>query len=72
MQVAVGEVYFGVFSTSDSLWDELYVAGEHEFDRFWPMPLDEESSPLIYKSNADLQNVRKLRQAIPWPPNDCS
>lgn len=46
--------------TSDSLWDELCVAGEHEHDRFWRMPLDDEFGPQIWSSNADLCNVRSF------------
>jgi len=57
MDVALGEVYSGVFSTSDSLWSELHEAGEAEYDRFWRMPLDEEYGPQIYSSNADLCNT---------------
>ncbi|PVG04621.1 putative cytosol aminopeptidase [Serendipita vermifera] len=57
MDVALGQVFSGVFSTSDNLWSELYAAGEAEYDRFWRMPLDEEFGPQIYKSNADLCNT---------------
>jgi aminopeptidase len=57
MDVALGEIYSGVFSTSDSLWNELRVAGEAEHDRFWRMPLDDEYGPQIHSSNADLQNT---------------
>jgi aminopeptidase len=76
MDVALGEIYSGVFSvsrapsvfnlvkradrpvqTSDSLWEELQVAGEAEYDRFWRMPLDDDFGPQIYSSNADLCNV---------------
>ncbi|KAF5386466.1 hypothetical protein D9757_005903 [Collybiopsis confluens] len=42
MVIALGELYTGVFSTSDELWQRLNVAGEHEFDRFWRMPLNED------------------------------
>jgi aminopeptidase len=55
--VALGENFSGVFSTSDSLWEELHVAGEVEYDRFWRMPLDEDFGPHIYSSNADLCNT---------------
>ncbi|KAH7911619.1 cytosol aminopeptidase family, catalytic domain-containing protein [Hygrophoropsis aurantiaca] len=57
MEVALGEIYTGVFSTSDSLWEQLHVAGEYEYDRFWRMPLDEDYGPQIYSSNADLCNT---------------
>jgi len=57
MVIALGEVYSGVFSTSDELWEQLHTAGEVEHDRFWRMPLDEEFGPQIHSSNADLQNT---------------
>ncbi|KIK68763.1 hypothetical protein GYMLUDRAFT_215607 [Collybiopsis luxurians FD-317 M1] len=56
MVTALGEVYTGVFSSSDTLWQRLHAAGEHEFDRFWRMPLSEDYGPQIYSSNADLCN----------------
>ncbi|KAI0001370.1 leucine aminopeptidase [Russula compacta] len=57
VMVALGDVYSGVFSTSDSLWEELREAGETEYDRFWRLPLDEDYGPQIYSSNADLCNT---------------
>ncbi|KAF8548068.1 hypothetical protein OG21DRAFT_1449621 [Imleria badia] len=57
MGIAVGELYTGVFSTSDELWQKLHVAGESEYDRFWRMPLDEDYGPQIHSSNADLCNT---------------
>ncbi|EJF56123.1 leucine aminopeptidase [Dichomitus squalens LYAD-421 SS1] len=57
MDYALGEVYSGVFTNSDSLWNELHTAGLREHDRFWRMPLDEEYGPQIYSSNADLCNT---------------
>lgn len=57
MDYALGEIYTGVFSTSDSLWSELEAAGQAEHDRLWRMPLDEEYGPQIQESNADLCNT---------------
>ncbi|KAF8882580.1 cytosol aminopeptidase family, catalytic domain-containing protein [Infundibulicybe gibba] len=57
MRIALGEIFSGVFSTSDSLWEQLRAAGETEYDRFWRMPLDEDFGPQIHSSNADLQNA---------------
>ncbi|KAG6855847.1 hypothetical protein H0H87_010104 [Tephrocybe sp. NHM501043] len=57
MCVALGEVFSGVFSSSDTLWEQLRVAGETEYDRFWRMPLEEDFGPQIHSSNADLQNT---------------
>ncbi|PPR06255.1 hypothetical protein CVT24_000927 [Panaeolus cyanescens] len=57
MVIALGEVYSGVFATSDELWNQLHAAGETEYDRFWRMPLDDDFGPQIHSSNADLQNT---------------
>jgi len=57
MVIAVGEVFSGVFSSSDALWEKLDLAGKHEHDRFWRMPMDDEYAPQIHSSNADLQNT---------------
>ena len=58
MDIALGEIYTGVFTNSDDLWATLDAAAQREHDRFWRMPLDEEYGPQIYSSNADLCNVR--------------
>lgn len=69
--VALGEVYTGVFTNSDELWNGLSQAGEKEYDRFWRMPLEEDYGPQIYSSNADLCNVRST--FLPRIPRDsCS
>jgi len=57
MVIALGDVFSGVFSTSDALWEQLHVAGEAEYDRFWRMPLDDDFGVQIHSSNADLQNT---------------
>ncbi|EJD02539.1 leucine aminopeptidase [Fomitiporia mediterranea MF3/22] len=57
MEVGLGNVYSGVFSTSESLWTELNTAGTHEHDLFWRMPLSSLYSPQITGSNADLCNT---------------
>nr|GAT52157.1 leucine aminopeptidase [Mycena chlorophos] len=63
MDIALGEVFTGVFTPSDTLWEQLYIAGEHEYDRFWRMPLDDDCAPQISGSNADLCNL--YRRSIP-------
>ncbi|KAI0782880.1 leucine aminopeptidase [Abortiporus biennis] len=57
MDIALGEIYSGVFTNSDDLWSELQQAGLEEHDRFWRMPLDEDYAPQISGSNADLCNT---------------
>ena len=53
-----------VMQTSDLLWEELRVAGEAEYDRFWRLPLDEDYGTQIYSSNADLCNVNFASLAV--------
>ncbi|KXN86166.1 Cytosol aminopeptidase [Leucoagaricus sp. SymC.cos] len=55
--IALGDVYSGLYSTSDELWEKLRTAGESEYDRFWRLPLDDDYLPQIHGSNADLQNT---------------
>jgi len=45
MEIALGEAFSGVFSTSDELWKGLDIAGAIQHDRFWRMPLDDEYGP---------------------------
>ena len=57
MDIALGEIFTGVFSSSDELWEQLHAAGEAEYDRFWRMPLSSDYAPQIHRSNADLCNT---------------
>lgn len=57
MVIALGNVYSGVFTNSDTLWTELQNAGLETHDRFWRMPLDDEYGHQIHGSNADLCNT---------------
>ncbi|KZT63339.1 hypothetical protein DAEQUDRAFT_680563 [Daedalea quercina L-15889] len=57
MMVALGEVYTGAFTNSDSLWRDLEKAGKTEHDLFWRMPLSDAYAPQITSSNADLCNI---------------
>jgi hypothetical protein len=41
MMIALGNQFTGVFTNSDSLYEELDAAGKSELDRVWRMPLDE-------------------------------
>jgi aminopeptidase len=55
--IAVGDVYSAAFTESDSLWNELRVAGEAENDLFWRLPLSDAYLKQISTSNADLCNT---------------
>lgn len=55
--MALGDVYSGVFTESDSLWHQLKTASEAEHDLCWRMPLTDMYLPQISKLNADLVNT---------------
>jgi len=57
MDVALGDKFAGVFSTSDTLYEQLELAGAKAGDPFWRMPLDDVFSEQIKSSVADLKNV---------------
>ncbi|MGE5430566.1 MAG: leucyl aminopeptidase [Syntrophomonadaceae bacterium] len=55
--VALGEYTAGLFTSNDSLADELYTAGINSFERIWRMPLWNEYNKLIKSDVADVKNV---------------
>ncbi|KAM0787749.1 hypothetical protein ACM66B_003806 [Microbotryomycetes sp. NB124-2] len=57
MMIALGNQFTGVFTNSDSLWQELDAAGVAERDRVWRMPLDEGYMSQIGYSGMDLVNT---------------
>ncbi|KNC95862.1 uncharacterized protein SPPG_09569 [Spizellomyces punctatus DAOM BR117] len=57
MDIALGEGYAGVFSTSDTLWEQLENAGKTTGDRFWKMPMDDVYKKQLKSNVADLKNV---------------
>ncbi|KAI9362354.1 cytosol aminopeptidase family, catalytic domain-containing protein [Pilaira anomala] len=62
MDVALGDVYAGVFTNSDKLWNQLDTAGKNTADRFWRMPLDDGYLKEMKESAvADLNNLGKGR-----------
>lgn len=62
MDVALGQVYAGVFTNSDELWQQLEKAGESVSDPFWRMPIHEDYVREMKQSLvADLSNVGSRR-----------
>jgi leucyl aminopeptidase len=55
--VALGNVYAGVFSNDDNLWEELLAAGKRSLDVGWPMPMDAEYGDSLSSNFADFANV---------------
>jgi len=63
IEVALGNIYSAVFSTSTPLFTALSEAGEFCEDEFWRMPLSKHYKTQIEKSNADLCNSGSKRGA---------
>ncbi|KAI8141786.1 cytosol aminopeptidase family, catalytic domain-containing protein [Fennellomyces sp. T-0311] len=62
MDVALGNVYAGVFTNSDTLWEQLDQAGKMTSDPFWRMPLHNDYLVEMKESAvADLNNLGKGR-----------
>lgn len=57
MMIALGNQFTGVFTNSDSLWNELNEASQSERERLWRMPLDEGYMGQINGTGADLCNT---------------
>ncbi|CEP07846.1 hypothetical protein [Parasitella parasitica] len=58
MDVALGQVFTGVFTNSGKLWHQLEKAGDSVSDPFWRMPLHESYiSEMKQSIVADLSNV---------------
>ncbi|KAI7885453.1 cytosol aminopeptidase family, catalytic domain-containing protein [Mucor mucedo] len=62
MDVALGDVFAGVFTNSDKLWNNLEKAGKTTSDPFWRMPLNDGYLKEMKESSvADLNNLGKGR-----------
>nr|AME15516.1 leucyl aminopeptidase [Actinomucor elegans] len=62
MDVALGDVFAGVFTNSDTLWHNLDKAGKKTTDPFWRMPLNDGYLKEMQESAvADLNNLGKGR-----------
>ncbi|KAI7902628.1 cytosol aminopeptidase family, catalytic domain-containing protein [Cokeromyces recurvatus] len=62
IDVALGDVYAGVFTNSDKLWHSLEKAGRATADPFWRMPLSDGYLKEMQESTvADLNNLGKGR-----------
>lgn len=55
--VALGKYAAGLMSKHDDLSAELLAAGEHVFDRAWPLPLWDEYQSLLDSTFADVYNI---------------
>jgi leucyl aminopeptidase len=63
MEVALGDLYAGVFGNDDGWRDEVVAAGEASGDHAWPFPMHPRYRRYVDSVFADMKNSSDLRQA---------
>jgi leucyl aminopeptidase len=63
MEVALGDLYAGLFANDDAWRDEILAAAETSGDHTWPFPLHRRYRRYVDSVYADLKNASELRQA---------
>jgi leucyl aminopeptidase len=65
MEIALGDLYAGVFANDESWLNEVLAAGEASGDHIWPFPLHRRYRRYVDSTFADMKNSSDLRQAGP-------
>jgi leucyl aminopeptidase len=65
MEVALGDLYAGVFSNDDDWLQEILAAARTSGDHAWPFPLHRRYRRYVDSAYADLKNASELRQGAP-------
>jgi leucyl aminopeptidase len=63
MEVALGDLYAGVFANDEAWRDEILAAAETSGDHIWPFPMHPRYRRYVDSVFADLKNSSDLRQA---------
>ncbi|HUK95597.1 MAG TPA: leucyl aminopeptidase [Gaiellaceae bacterium] len=63
MEIALGDLYAGIFANDDAWRDEVVAAGEASGDHAWGFPMHPRYRRYVDSSFADLKNSSDLRQA---------
>lgn len=63
MEVALGDLYAGLFANDDAWRDEILGAAQTSGDHTWPFPLHRRYRRYVDSAYADLKNASELRQA---------
>jgi leucyl aminopeptidase len=63
MEVALGDLYAGVFANDDGWRDRVVEAGEASGDHAWPFPMHPRYRRYVDSVYADMKNSSDLRQA---------
>ena len=65
MELALGDLYAGVFGNDAGWRDEVVAAGEASGDHAWPFPLHRRYRRYVDSNFADMKNGSALRQGSP-------
>jgi leucyl aminopeptidase len=65
MELALGDLYGGLFANDDEWRDRIVAAGERSGDNVWPFPLHRRFRRYVDSDYADLKNSSDLGQASP-------
>jgi leucyl aminopeptidase len=63
MEVALGDLYAGIFANDEAWRDEILAAAETSGDHLWPFPMHPRYRRYVDSVFADLKNSSDLRQA---------
>jgi leucyl aminopeptidase len=65
MELALGDLYAGLFANDDAWRDEILAAARASGDHTWPFPLHRRYRRYVDSAYADLKNSSELRQGSP-------
>jgi leucyl aminopeptidase len=65
MELALGDLYGGVFANDDAWRNQIVAAGERSGDHVWPFPMHPRFRRYVDSDYADMKNSTELRQASP-------
>ena len=65
MEMALGDLYAGVFANDDEWRDRIVAAGTRSGDLVWPFPLHPRYRRYVDSAYADMKNSSLLRQGSP-------
>jgi leucyl aminopeptidase len=63
MEVALGDLYAGLFANDDAWRDDILAAAQTSGDHTWPFPLHRRYRRYVDSTYADLKNSSELQQA---------
>ena len=65
MELALGDLYAGMFANDDAWRDAVLAAAQRSGDHVWPFPLHRRYRRYVDSAYADMKNASELRQGSP-------